>query len=288
MSKSFFFVILSLVSQGLLTWQDVAQKIYLHVLDRIGLLKPHHYMSDVLEYLGLDEAQVEKLAREARQKYRHLWVAKDRRTETSYQAYWAETKHVIYFFPWTARRNTYHWVTKLTPGPRILEYGCGTADFTYWLLKRYPSNTYTVADLEVAASLDFVRFRFAGKPVEILKIGLGKDGLPLRSQYDFIFCRHTLEHTVNPDEIVEHFFEHLAPGGILYVDFINPNPPRTPRREMTNLTPDLVEAVQRRETTIDFLEHNFEVFKPLKRAASMEQVIEGWEAVGLYRKPKTR
>lgn len=280
------------LSLGLLTWRDVAERLFLRTLDKIGLWKPHYFMPDVLEYLKLSDTEAEKSARKARQEYQHLWQAAERKDEASYQHYWAETKHVMYFYPWRERLQTWHWIDSLAPGPRILEYGCGTANLTYWLQRRYPSNRYSVADLATAASIDFVRFRFAGKPVEILQIGLGKDGLPLQNQYDLIFCSNVLEHTVNPDEIVEHFFEHLAPGGILYLDFINhsgslTNPPEVGAHEIVNLTPNLAEAVHRREATIDFLGDNFEVLKPIKRATPAEWVVEGWECVGLYRKPES-
>lgn len=60
-----------------------------------------------------------------------------------------------------------------------------------------------------------------------------------------IICQDVLEHTPNPLDIVTSFANHLAPGGVLVVDFLN-----APGGE------NLEVAVEQRESVKAFLRDN--------------------------------
>jgi 2-polyprenyl-3-methyl-5-hydroxy-6-metoxy-1,4-benzoquinol methylase len=130
--------------------------------------------------------------------------------------------------------------------------------------------------------MPFVRQRFAGKSVTIVDIGLGRKGLPLTGEYDLIMCTNVLEHTVNPDEIVRHFHDHLAHDGLLYVDFMNASGAVANPLGSENL----LEAVEKRDQTITFLETHLRAIKQIKRAGASAEIVNGWDALGVYRKQR--
>lgn len=44
----------------------------------------------------------------------------------------------------------------------------------------------------------------------------------LNNKVDFIFCRDVLEHTVNPIEVLQFFYDNLNVGGYMYLSTMNP------------------------------------------------------------------
>ena len=79
---------------------------------------------------------------------------------------------------------------------------------------------YTLVDL-TTPPLEFARWRFRDQAnVEVKEPGFGGD-LPLRSAYHVITCLDVLEHVVNPLQVARHLVEHLAPGGTLFVNFVD-------------------------------------------------------------------
>ncbi len=151
---------------------------------------------------------------------------------------------------------------------------------TKWLLKRYPQFEYTVADLAVASTLPFVRYRFRGLPVRILEIDLGKEGLPLRGEYDFIACVDVLEHCLDPLMVVEHLYTHLATHGILYLDFhFEPS-----YLQSDHHSENLRAAALMRDTVIDFLESNLLCIKTMQHLEPGQDARMRWNAAVICRK----
>lgn len=179
-------------------------------------------------------------------KYRNDWFEKERSTLEEKMNFYKETRFYAFRNPYYHRLGGYRWIRKLGnhfEKPSILEYGCGSAAITEYLSKKYPECDYTVADIP-SVSLDFVKWKKQayGFPYNILEIGVGKEGIPLKKEYDLIICKEVLEHTPNPFEIITSFVEHLSHGGVLLLDFIN-----APGAE------NLIEAVQERDSVKDYL-----------------------------------
>ena len=178
------------------------------------------------EALGQDVTPQEALQRALNKKaHKDMWGTQDRQTIDEIRHFYQEVHVYPFRQPYTQRFAAYRWLLTLvshTPAPSVLEYGCGSAVMTEWLADRFRTPAYAVADIP-SVTLEFVRWkqRVYGYPYEILEICAGRDGIPLRKGYDLIVCQDVLEHTPNPCEIVESFIEHLKPGGVLVVDFLN-------------------------------------------------------------------
>jgi SAM-dependent methyltransferase len=265
---------------GILTWKDIIERSVLKVRDRFGLLKDESYMRKASEFLRVDCATLVRMAQQNRKAHKNKWAEKKRRSEMEYQAFYSEDDWYIYFYPYVNRTMTWHYIDKMKTGPKILEYGCGPASMTQWLLKRYPKNRYAVADLSVASTMKFIRQIFEKEPVDILEIGVGTGGLPLKDMYDLIVCTNVLEHTINPDEIVGHLYEHLNSGGVLYTDFMQASEAMVNQSGSENLA----EAVQKRDATITFMETHFVPVKSIQRASSVYDWVGDWDMVGIYKK----
>jgi 2-polyprenyl-3-methyl-5-hydroxy-6-metoxy-1,4-benzoquinol methylase len=170
--------------------------------------------------------------------------------------------------PYLKRHGGFRWYRRLVghlPAPSVLEYGCGSAALTEYLLAKYPEARFSVADIP-SVTLDFVIWKKEtyGLAYKVLTIGAGKQGIPLVDKYDLIICQDVLEHTPNPLEIVSSFVEHLAPGGVLVTDFMN-----APEGE------NLVEAANQRDAVKQLLREKLVVAKAIDEAGGDD---------GLYQK----
>jgi 2-polyprenyl-3-methyl-5-hydroxy-6-metoxy-1,4-benzoquinol methylase len=270
------------ISIGSLTWKDVVERMWLLMLDRCHLLSRTAALQDTADYLGIpiSEALSRATAPDARMRHKLAWYSRERRTEADIQAFYGEVNDYLFNLPLRYRLHTWHFVPRLSPGPRILEYGCGPAEMTKWLLRRYPQYRYTVADLAVASTLSFIRYRFRGQPVQILEIGLHKEGLPLRETYDFIACIDVLEHCLDPLMVVEHLYEHLEQRGVLYTNFLIERSTFESDQDSENLKASAL----KHDAVIDFLESNFVPIKSMQRLEADQDVVTGWACMGIYRK----
>lgn len=157
--------------------------------------------------------------------HKKAWFEKERKTTKEKMDFYKEVDVYPFRQPYLKRFGDFRWYRKLVghfKNPSILEYGCGSAVLTEWLMEKFPECKFSVADIP-SVTMDFIRWKkeFYRYNYEILEIGEGKEGIPLRENYDLIICQDVLEHTPNPLEIVQSFCEHLNEGGILIVDFID-------------------------------------------------------------------
>lgn len=160
-----------------------------------------------------------------KQRHKDMWFQRERGSIQDIRQFYQEADVYPFRQPYNKRRGGYRWYLELirhVARPSILEYGCGSAVLTEYLLRRRPDARFTVADIP-STTLEFVQWKkqTLGLPYEILTIGLGREGIPLRNEYDLIICQDVLEHTPNPFEIVSAFIDHLSVGGVLVLDFMN-------------------------------------------------------------------
>lgn len=159
-----------------------------------------------------------------REEAKKLWGRRPRLGEADYRAFYAETDYFVLRQMYYHRNDSFHAVaTAIRRAGRrgaFCEYGCGVAPLTAFLRPRFPDWRYTLVDLPTP-TLEFARWRFrAHANVEFREPGFGSD-LPLSSAYDVITCLDVLEHIVNPLQVARHLIEHLAPGGTLFVNFVD-------------------------------------------------------------------
>jgi len=198
--------------------------------------------------------------------HKQAWFLKKRSSPEDYIKFYKEVEVYPFRQPYNHRLGGFRWYRYLVRHihqPKILEYGCGSAVLTEYLLSKFPECKYTVADIP-SVTLDFVKWKKKKfkYPYKILEIGIGKEGIPLEGLYDLIICTNVLEHTPNPLQIVISFVMHLSPSGVLVIDFVN-----DPGGE------NLWEAYYQREKVKSFLKRNL---------ISLKAIDEPKEVWGLY------
>lgn len=181
------------------------------------------YYRDVKgELISHQDALARALSKEM---HKSAWYKSERKSLDEIMHFYQEVDIYPFRQPYNYRLGGFRYLKELVwhkKSPLVLEYGCGSAVLTEYLLARYPELTYTVADIP-STTLEFVKWKKKTYeyPYAILTIGKGKNGIPLKSYYDLIICKDVLEHTPNPLEITSAFCDYLAPGGVLVIDFIN-------------------------------------------------------------------
>jgi SAM-dependent methyltransferase len=162
----------------------------------------------------------------ARDKERHkqMWFDRPRESLEDVFRFYREADVYPFRQPYNYRLGGYRWLARLVEHverPSMLEYGCGSAALTEWLLQRFPRYRFTVADIP-STTRDFVEWKQErySLPYEVVRIDPASGADPLRGSFDLIVCKDVLEHTPNPLDIVGWLVDHLAPGGVLVLDFL--------------------------------------------------------------------
>lgn len=101
---------------------------------------------------------------------------------------------------------------KLGSGTRVLDLGCGHGIFGAELAKKGCQVTF--ADVENTLIADL-------RPVDFRKIDIMKDDLVDLGEYDLVICANIIEHLSDPQVLVDEVQRLLAPGGKLYLCWVN-------------------------------------------------------------------
>ena len=111
--------------------------------------------------------------------------------------------------------------TNLKPGSTVMDYGCCVGDFSIV----FGEMGYKVLDYDLdIPTFYFSLQRFKNRNLDIKGYIVGKDMcLPgINQKVDFVFCRDVLEHTTNPLEVLQYFYDNLNENGYLYTSTMNP------------------------------------------------------------------
>jgi SAM-dependent methyltransferase len=102
------------------------------------------------------------------------------------------------------------------PGSRMLDYACGNGAFALSIRKAFPDNAVWATDyhLEAPPMLKGTDIHYASY-----------QELPAHAPFDFILCRHVLEHTYDPTTFLIGIRALLSTGGVLVIEVPNLHAP---------------------------------------------------------------
>lgn len=247
------------------TFLDNFEFIYRYCKEKIFGFDASIFEKSILYYketrgISYDNSQALCLALD-KERHKKQWFTRQRKNIKEIMGFYQEVDIYPFRQPYLKRFGGFRWYLKLIRDkdhPSVLEYGCGSAVLTEWLISRFPYCQYAVADIP-SVTLDFVKWKKLkfNYGYEILTIGPGREGIPLKRSYDLIICQDVLEHTPNPLQIVMAFVDNLSPGGILVVDFNN-----SPGGE------NLIAAAKQRELVKDFCKKHLFTIKAIDQLNS--------------------
>jgi 2-polyprenyl-3-methyl-5-hydroxy-6-metoxy-1,4-benzoquinol methylase len=184
------------------------------------------WYEDVCKYFAISKEEAVKRATSPNRKSKLIWKNKEEieKSERNVIDTWEKDENMVIRNSWYRERNIEtRWDKMLKnlnykKGERILDYGCGVSSFTKWALEHRKFDV-TLAEID-GPMLKFCKWRY-GKKVSYCKIRPGKEGLPLKEEYDIILCLDMLEHVWSPLNVVKHLCSHLNAQGRLIETFID-------------------------------------------------------------------
>ena len=104
----------------------------------------------------------------------------------------------------------------------VMDYGCCVGDFSI-LFSRMGFQVIAL-DLDIP-TFSFAKQRFKNRNLKIKTYSVSSNMHPpkLDAKVNFIFCRDVLEHTVNPLEVLQYFYDNLDNNGYMYISTMNPD-----------------------------------------------------------------
>jgi len=183
------------------------------------------WYEDVCKYLGISKEEAVNRATSPNRRVRAIWEDKEEieKSEANVHNAWKINEDMIIRNCWYREKSVTRYDKMLKKlhykkDESILDYGCGVSSFTKWAL-RHRKRNITLAEID-GPMLKFCMWRY-GKRISYCKIGLGKEGLPLKTNYDIILCLDILEHVWNPLDVVEHLYSHLNIRGRLIETYVD-------------------------------------------------------------------
>jgi 2-polyprenyl-3-methyl-5-hydroxy-6-metoxy-1,4-benzoquinol methylase len=110
------------------------------------------------------------------------------------------------------------------PGPKVLEIGCGTGQYTSWLVQE----GYEVTAVDISSEM----MALAKKKIAVIEENNSQikpvhwwhtDIIEILDQletYDGIFSMTAFEFVPEPEKVLQKLFSHLKPGGCLMIGLI--------------------------------------------------------------------
>jgi SAM-dependent methyltransferase len=94
----------------------------------------------------------------------------------------------------------------------MLDYACGNGAFALSMRRVFPNSIVWATDYHTETPP-----MLKGSDIRYAAYG----DLPAHGPFDFILCRHVLEHTYNPQEFLRGMNDLMSPGGVLMIEVPN-------------------------------------------------------------------
>ncbi len=227
-----------LIDSGFIrSWFEEFKPYWLHVLEGRPI-----YLHDFYYLLG-----------NYRQKFQYLETP-DNATAKEFLDSWQ--KDTLYLLFGAVRLYAYNpffgyrhekWISN---GDNILEYGCGIAPITKFLLNYSVKRnlSITIADIRQINS-HYARYRL-GDAVKFIEIEPYKNPL-IDNQYNVVFMITVMEHLPDPLKTVENITNSLSKNGIFIFDYILGDGDGH----------DTMEAISQRVDVLNYIESRYDVMQ---------------------------
>jgi SAM-dependent methyltransferase len=156
------------------------------------------------------------------QTYEEVWASRPRESAAEVIAFYDEIGSWPVFRQ--VYRHRYHaWPkisTDLPAGGRLIEYGCGVAPVTWWLMRRRADFHAVLVDVRgQALTFGVRRLRQMDVGERVTSLLVTDERVPQLPPCDVALVLETLEHVPHPLAVITTLLAALRPGGVLYEDF---------------------------------------------------------------------
>jgi len=118
---------------------------------------------------------------------------------------------------------------------RCLDFGSGVGSGALLFIRA--GIEVTLADISTTL-LSFARWRIAARGLQANFVNLKQEPMPA-AEFDMILAMDVFEHLTNPIETVDHLWQALKPGGLLFARIHAESDPNRPQHIVTDFGPTL-------------------------------------------------
>ena len=189
--------------------------------------------------------------------FEDIWESTERDNPAAIDSFWKDmgawaTFRQVYYH----RESNFSFIEgSLKKGSRICEYGGGVGPVSNWIIENVRNRSLRLTLTDVPCEhLTFGQWRAQrlikdmNAPIQFDALEILPNFLPLQEEYDVITILEVYEHLRNPMEATTHLEEHLAPGGLLWENYIKHDHPHAS---------DLAIAQYERPKVFEFIRSRF-------------------------------
>ena len=226
-------------------------------------------LQDISEYLSLSTDIIKKRALIKNTFYEDkLWNEKKRDTINDYRDYYSLNYHYLerqdYFN--TNHINLLSEFRNLKKNANILDYGCGSASVVLKAKKKRKDLNIFLADIPEAITKNYAIWRFKKYKLNYIWIDIPQnEKIKVDNKFDLIRCHDVFEHTFQPLNVINIFYNSLNKDGLITFDYI----------ENKKVEKEVTEQSQKmRPEVLTFVKNNFKILYYLNNKFVVKKISE--------------